>query len=212
VVGELIAVELALVASLGDAQDHAFAPAAETPHHGPRINIPEIPGPDRLLDWFKDAVFPDAFGSAEDDRVVDLLIRLFDAVSEAVEEVFGIVGVDLPHVIDPDLGLSRISNDRQGLGRVVEVKGSGSGAGHPAARGEEPVSDDLLVARRPCHLFNGPVLGEIRGRGDQDRFALLVCSQLNLGQAHVGVRRRPDCAGRRKDTAALLGHEEPEVF
>jgi hypothetical protein len=120
VVGELIAVELALVSGFGDAQNYALFPAAKTTHNGSWIDVAEVPRPDRALGRFKERIL--AFRASEDDRMVDLFVRLLDAMSEAIEKVVGFVGIDPPGVVDPWGGLLRVADDRHRLRRKVEVE------------------------------------------------------------------------------------------
>jgi hypothetical protein len=88
--------------------------------------------------------------------VVDLLRRPLHPVREPVDDVLGVVGIDLGHVIEPRVSLGGIAGLEQR--RPVVIERGHAVAFDPAAGGdEELVRDEHRFARRPRHLFDRAV-------------------------------------------------------
>jgi hypothetical protein len=65
-------------------------------------------------------VLADALGAAQDNSVIDLLVRPLDPMSEPRDDVIGVVAVDFANMIEPWTGFSRVAQfDR---GRTVQVE------------------------------------------------------------------------------------------
>ncbi len=105
VVVELEAVDVAEVSRLADAQDDGLRKAVEPSQHLLGRDLDEIPGADRILDRLQQCVLADALRTDEDERVVDLLLWLLHPVRQPLDDVLGIVGINLVHVVEPRPGL-----------------------------------------------------------------------------------------------------------
>ena len=117
---EGIAVDLAEIAGLVDAQDHALDEAVEAAEQLHRRHFGEVPRADRVAHRMQQRVLADAGRAAEQQRVVDLLGRALHPVRQPAEDVAGVVGIDLADMVEPWLGLAGIAG--QAARRPVEVE------------------------------------------------------------------------------------------
>ena len=131
VVVEREAVDVAEVARLVDAQDHRLQEAVEAAEHLLRRHLGEIPWPDRVLDRLQQRVLADALQAAEHERVVDLLVGPLHAVRQPMDDVIGVVGIDLVDVVEPRAGLGGVAGSMRR--RPIEVEAASRRALDPAA-------------------------------------------------------------------------------
>ena len=109
VVVELEAVELAHVLRFRDPQHDALEEAVEAAEHLLRRDLDEVPRAYGALDGFEQGVLADALKAAEDEPMIDLLVRPLHAMGEQRDDVVGFVGVDRPDMRDPRPGLRRVA-------------------------------------------------------------------------------------------------------
>ena len=75
-----------------------------------------------------------------------------------IEDMFGIVGIDFPHQIDPRRCFGGVAKcDRR---RPVQVERRDTVAFDPAAFGNQSAVDRRRLARRPRHLLDRPMFVE----------------------------------------------------
>jgi hypothetical protein len=96
-----VAIEVAQIAGLTYPQDDGFQESIETPQQRPGRDFGKVPGPDGLLDWFKDRILADAGQAAQNDSVIDLLLWALDSVRQKVDQVLIAIGVGTADVTEP---------------------------------------------------------------------------------------------------------------
>src|SRR5262249_40296422 len=94
-------------------------------------DLVEIPWADSVFDRLEQRVLADALVAAEDERVVDLLLRALHAMREPCNDVFGIMGVNLIHVFRPWIGFADVSLLEHR--RAIKVEATHAFALDPAA-------------------------------------------------------------------------------
>jgi hypothetical protein len=100
------AVHLAEVAYLTHAHDHRLEKAVESAKHLLGRDFDEIPRSDRALDGFEQGVLAYARLAAEDERVVDLHLRVLYPVREPIDDVPCVFAKNCVDVIEPRLDIS----------------------------------------------------------------------------------------------------------
>ena len=75
-------------------QHDALEEAVEAAEHLLRRRFLEVPCADCVLDRLEQGVLADALKAAEDEPVVDLLLRPLHPVGEKLDDVAGVVGID----------------------------------------------------------------------------------------------------------------------
>lgn len=95
---------LAEVPGLADAEDDGIQEFREASQALLWRNLLEVPRSNCVLDWFEQGILADALFTAEYQRVVDLYVWVLDAMGEPSNDMVGVVGVDIPDVVDPLAG------------------------------------------------------------------------------------------------------------
>ena len=119
--------------------------------------------------------------------MVDLLLGPLYPVRQPLDDVIGFVAKNRGYVFKPPFGLFRIPQfDGR---RPVEVETTHAPPLNPAAVRDQAISDHHWLARRPGHLFDGPVLVEPCARRQR-----LVANE-NRRNPRVHAARRPHFSG-----------------
>ena len=95
------AVEFAHILGFADPQHNALEETVEAAKDVLRGHFFEVPRADGMLDRLQHGVLADAGNAAEHQPVVDLLVRALHPMGEPLDDVVGLVTVDLPGMLDP---------------------------------------------------------------------------------------------------------------
>ena len=119
------------------------------PEHLLRRDLDKIPRADRVLDRLEQGVLADALAAAQHQRVVDLLLRALHPVREPMNDMIGVVGIDLAHMVEPRAGLRGVAGlDRR---RPIEVETA------DASRSIQPPSEirrpRISIGRPGAHVI-----------------------------------------------------------
>lgn len=96
--------------------------------------------------------------------MVDLLVWSLHPVREPQDEMIGLFREDFANVVQPRRDVSRSRDD---TGRPIEVEHRGPWTLEPSPVRNELILDEHWLAWRPCHLIDGCVPIEPRGRGNR---------------------------------------------
>ena len=83
--------------------------AVEPPEELLRRHLGEVPRPDRPLGGLQQGVLADALRAAENQGVVDLVLRPLNPVGEPSDDVCGVSWIDEAKVVEPRVGLTRVA-------------------------------------------------------------------------------------------------------
>src|SRR5262245_53705228 len=90
--------------------------------------------------------------------MVNLLVRVLNAVGEPQHDVAGVVGIDALDMLNP--GRSLVGDSWHNGRCPVEVETGNTGPVDPAAVRNQSAGDQLGLAGYPRHLLDGTVLIE----------------------------------------------------
>src|SRR5208283_5419704 len=120
VIVERIASNIPQILDLRDAHDGRFQEPVETIHDLVRIDLSEIPMPNRTLQRLNESVLAYSGNTPKDQGVIDFLTGKLDPMRAPVKDMLRIVRIYSPHEIDPLPGLRRIAgkDDR----RLIQIE------------------------------------------------------------------------------------------
>jgi len=86
-------------------------------------NLVEVPRSDGVFDRLQQSVLPDALHPAKHQRVIDLDLWILHALRQPGDNVIGVAGVDLAHVIHPHPRLIGVTE--RDTRRAIDVEARG---------------------------------------------------------------------------------------
>ena len=84
-----------------------------------------------MLHRLEQCVFADALGTAQDQRVVDLVLRTLHALRQPGDDMVGVCGIDPVRMLDPGAGFRAVP--RFDARRPVQIEYGDATAFDPAA-------------------------------------------------------------------------------
>src|SRR5262245_32282936 len=99
-----IAIDLAKIMRLVDAEKNGFNKAVESSHQCGRQNLFHIPRADRILDGIEKRILANSLHPAQEKSMIDFRLRPLDTTRQPANDVVLVVRVKLLDMLEPSSG------------------------------------------------------------------------------------------------------------
>jgi hypothetical protein len=175
----------------------------------------KIPRSNGVFERLDHRVLADALRTAQHECVVDLVGGMLHALRQPLNDMAGVIGIDLAHMVKPRSGLCSVAqlNPR----RPIEVEAGDVFAIDPTAVDDQAIGNEHRLARAPGHLLDRSILIEPRCRRHSDQLAFAAFgSTIRVEHWYardtgIDARGGPKFTAGREDVA-MLGHIGIEII